>query len=368
MSFSINDHIYMARAIQLAERGLYTTDPNPCVGCVIVKDDVIVGEGAHLRAGEAHAEVNALAQAGERAEAATAYVSLEPCSHFGRTPPCSQALIKAGVTRVVSAMQDPNPQVAGNGIQQLLNAGIQAEVGLLEAEAKQLNLGYIQRMRSGRPYIRNKLAMSLDGRTALASGESKWITDAAARQDVQRWRARSSAIMTGIGTVLADDPRMTVRLEQDVVMPLRVVIDSNLSMPLDAQILKQEGETCILTCSDDEDTQQQLRDAGAHVQQLAAHNGSVDLHAAIDYLGERGINDVLLETGATLSGAMLQAGLIDELIIYIAPLLLGDTARGLYHLLGINEMSQRIELDIRDISAVGKDWRVRAIPVMKEQA
>lgn len=367
MSFSPLDYQYMSRAIQLASRGLNTTDPNPRVGCVIVNDGEVVGEGWHVRTGEGHAEVNALAQAGGRAEGATAYISLEPCSHTGRTPPCTDALLEANVARVVAAMQDPNPLVAGSGIQQLREAGLQVELGLLEAEAKALNPGYIKRMSMGRPLVRNKLAMSLDGRTAMADGESKWITGEAARLDVQRLRARSSAILTGVGTILADDPAMTVRLDETERQPLRVIIDTNLSTPVEARILKEPGQTLIVTCSDDQDIIEQLTAAGAQVKQLPSsrEGGSVDLNAVLDLLTEMHINEVLLETGATLSGAMLEAELIDELVIYMAPVLMGDAARGLYRLPHLQSMGDKIQLEITDTRIIGPDLRITAIPIYK---
>ncbi len=365
MSFSVPDHQYMARAIQLAARGLYTTDPNPRVGCVIVKNGQVIGEGWHVRAGEAHAEVHALQQAGEQAQGATVYVSLEPCCHHGKTPPCSDALIAAQVARVVVAMQDPNPRVAGNGMRQLQGAGIQVEVGLMEPQAKALNPGFIQRMQTRRPYVRNKLAMSLDGRTAMADGESKWITGEAAREDVQRLRARSSAIMTGVGTVLADNPALTVRLPNTERQPLRVIIDTNLSTPLDARLLKEPGDTVIMTVNPDQDLHMSLHEAGAEVVQIGNVGQAVDLHVVLEKLAERNINEILLETGATLSGAMLEAGLIDEIVIYMAPLLMGDIARGLYRLPQLQHMADRIELDIQDVRQVGRDLRITATPIYK---
>lgn len=365
MTFSIADHEFMSRAIQLAYKGLYTTDPNPRVGCVLVKDGRIIGEGWHVRAGEAHAEINALLQAGEHAQGATAYVSLEPCCHQGKTPPCTDALIAAQVERVVIAMQDPNPSVAGNGVQQLRNAGIQVEAGLLEAQARAVNPGFVQRMQTRRPYVRNKLAMSLDGRTAMADGESKWITSEAAREDVQRWRARSSAILTGVGTVLADDPAMTVRLPDTERQPLRVIIDTNLSTPPAAKILQQPGRTLIMTASEDESAQEQLLAAGAEIRQLPQQGNHIDLRAVLEELAELEINEVLLETGATLSGAMLEAGLIDELVIYQAPLLMGDTARPLFRLPHLARMQDRIELQLREVRAVGPDLRIIAVPIYK---
>jgi len=363
-----DDRAYMARALQLAARGMDTTRPNPRVGCVIVRDGEVVGEGWHQQAGGPHAEVHALYAAGEQARGATAYVTLEPCCHHGRTPPCSEALIEAGVARVVVAMEDPNPQVAGQGLAQLAAAGIATRSGLLQAQAEALNPGFISRMRRGRPWVRSKLAMSLDGRTAMASGESKWITGEAARTDVQRLRARSCAILTGAGTVLADDPSLTVRVEglPDELQPLRVVLDPYLSTPPTARMLGLPGRTLILTTSQEDAEMAALMkalvNAGADVVCLEGKGDALDLHAVMDYLAELQVNEVLLETGATLSGAMLSQGLIDEMIIYMAPHLMGDQARGLFHLPGLSEMSQRIQLDIMDIRAVGQDWRITAKP------
>lgn len=361
--FSAADHAYMARALQLAERGLYTTTPNPRVGCVIVKDGVVVGEGWHEIAGGPHAEVHALAQAGEQARGATAYVTLEPCSHHGRTPPCADALLAAGVGRVIAAMEDPNPLVAGSGLRRLHEAGIAVASGLLQTQAEAINPGFIRRMRDGRPYVRCKLAMSLDGRTAMASGESKWITGSEAREDVQRLRARSCAIVTGIGTVLADDPNLTVRFPLPgghQRQPLRVVLDPRLSMPEDARLLKQPGGVLVVTACDETAARQRLEQAGAAVVHLPHGLDRVDLEGTLRLLAERQVNEVLLETGATLSGAMLQAGLVDEMVIYMAPLLMGDAARGLFRLPGMERMEQRIELNITDLRAVGKDWRITA--------
>lgn len=355
------DYQFMVRALRLAERGLYTTDPNPRVGCVLVRDGEIVGEGWHERAGGPHAEIRALAQSGERARGATAYVTLEPCCHHGRTPPCSDALIRAGVARVVVAMADPNPRVAGQGLAQLAAAGIAVESGVLRTQAEALNPGFIMRMRRGRPFVRCKLAMSLDGRTAMASGESKWITAEAARHDVQHLRARSSAIMAGIGTVLADDPSLTVRLEGvDTRQPLRVVVDSRLRIPSKARLLDAPGRTLIATAS-----QEPLRDAALIRDNVSiivrpASQGGVDLPAVMAYLADQEINEVLVEAGPTLNGALLQAELIDELIIYMAPHLMGDAARGLFYLPELVSMDQRIGLEILDIRAVGRDWRITA--------
>jgi diaminohydroxyphosphoribosylaminopyrimidine deaminase/5-amino-6-(5-phosphoribosylamino)uracil reductase len=358
MSFSAADHTFMSRALHLAKKGIYTTAPNPNVGCVLVKEGEVVGEGWHEKAGEAHAEIHALKQAGKQAQGATAYVTLEPCCHQGKTPPCTDALIKAKVKRVVAAMIDPHLKVAGKGLEQLESAGIFVEKGLLEEQAKALNPGFIKRMQKRLPYVRCKLAMSLDGRTAMASGESKWITSAAAREDVQDLRARSNAILTGVGTVLADDPSMTVRLDGIDVQPLRVVVDTNLSMQANARMLKEQGKTVLMTCSADEHIAQALKDAGAEIHMMPYCNTSVDLKSVLQQLSDMHINEVLLETGATLSGAMLQAGLIDELIIYMAPVLMGNNARGLFALPGLESMQDKIELDIIDQRMVGQDMRI----------
>lgn len=366
----MNDHAWMAEALQLAQRGLYTTDPNPRVGCVLVRQGDVVGRGWHETAGEPHAEIHALREAGERARGATAYVTLEPCSHQGRTPPCADALIEAGIERVVAAMQDPNPLVSGQGLARLQAAGLQVEHGLLETAAEALNPGFISRMKRGRPWVRCKLAMSLDGRTAMSSGESEWISSEASRRDVQRLRARSSAIMTGIGTVLADDPSLNVRLGaaelagvEPVRQPLRVILDPGLACPSDARLLSLAGETLILTAAGEQAARRALEAAGASVETVETENGRDDrlqLPAVMRLLADHEINEVLLETGATLAGAMVQAGLVDELTVYIAPHLMGDSARALLRLPGLEQMRDRIELEITDIRAVGKDIRLTA--------
>lgn len=358
------DHQYMARALHLAERGLLTTDPNPRVGCVLVKADEVVGEGWHERAGGPHAEIHALQQAGARAAGATAYVTLEPCCHHGRTPPCTEALIAAGVTRVVAAMQDPNPQVAGKGLAVLRQAGIDTCSGVLGAASEQLNAGFVMRMRHGRPLVRCKLAMSIDGRTAMASGESQWITGTAARRDVHRLRARSSAIMTGVETVLADDPSLTARpgdaAEDAIRQPVRVVLDSQLRTPPEARLLGMPGNTLLLTAVTDAGKKARLQRTGVEIVTLPLQGQRLDLSAVLHYLGTVGMNEVHLEAGATLSGALLQAGLIDELVIYMAPHLMGDAARGLFALPGLASMAQRVQLSINDMRAVGDDWRISA--------
>jgi len=365
---------FMARAIQLAKRGIYTTHPNPRVGCVITRQDEIVGEGWHMRAGEPHAEVHALNAAGDKSDGATAYVTLEPCSHHGRTPPCADALIKAGVSRVVIAMQDPNPQVSGSGIARIKAAGIDVSVGVLQAEAEALNPGFIARLTRGRPFVRCKLAMSLDGRTAMASGESKWITSPAARQDVQRLRARCDAIMTGIGTVLSDDPQLDVRPEGieelHVVLagetqrpPMRVIVDSTLRTPMASRLLALPGKKLIATAVEHSEILDTLRQKHVNVCRFAGSDERVNLPLLMEYLAALEINELMVEAGPVLSGAMLQAGLIDELVIYMAPHLMGDQAKGLMTLPGLDQMSQRVTLKTKDIRAVGDDWRITLQPV-----
>jgi diaminohydroxyphosphoribosylaminopyrimidine deaminase / 5-amino-6-(5-phosphoribosylamino)uracil reductase len=359
---SVSDRAHMAHALRLAECGLHTTDPNPRVGCVIVRDGEVVGTGWHRRAGEPHAEIHALHEAGERARGATVYLTLEPCCHHGRTPPCSEALLRAGVARVVAAMEDPNPRVAGQGLAQLAASGAGVESGLLREQAEALNPGFLMRMRHGRPYVRCKLAMSLDGRTAMGSGESKWVTGEAARADVQRLRARSSAVLTGIGTVLADDPSLDVRLPGVERQPLRVIADPRLRTPETARMLQIAGRSVILTCAQDPEPAAALTRRGAEVVRLPACGERLDLHAAMRWLAGEEVNEVLLEAGATLAGAMLQAGLIDELVVYMAPHLMGDGAHGLLRLPGLERMEQRVALEILDIRAVGEDWRITARP------
>lgn len=370
---SMNDHACMAEAIRLAARGVYSTHPNPNVGCVVVRDGEVVGRGWHRRAGGPHAEVFALREAGDKARGADVYVSLEPCSHQGRTPPCADALVEAGVRRVVVAMQDPNPLVAGQGLARLHAAGIEVESGLLEPQARALNPGFIARMQRGRPWLRLKLAASLDGRTAMASGESKWISGDAARRDVQRLRARSSAIVTGIGTVLADDPSMNVRLTADqlngetpVRQPLRVVLDSRLRMSAQARMLTLPGETLLLTGVTDSSRWQDLQQAGAEVAAVELEQGRPQPDAVLRLLAQRDINEVLLECGPTLAGAFMRAGLVDELVLYMAPHLMGDSARGLFHLPGLERMQDRIALEWQDVRQVGDTLRITARPAATE--
>lgn len=357
----------MARAIQLARKGQYSTDPNPRVGCVLVKNENIIGEGFHIRAGEGHAEVNALADAkanGHDTQGATAYVTLEPCSHYGRTPPCSEGLIKAGIARVVCAMEDPNPQVAGKGFAMLREAGVQVDYGLQEAEAWDLNPGFFKRMQTGLPFVRLKLAMSVDGRTAMASGESQWITGSAARADVQKLRARSSAVVTGVDSIIHDDSSLTVRadelgLTEEVCrlatekQPLRVVLDSQGRIPKDAKILSLAGETLIATL---ESTQLPLDD---HQVLNLPDDGQkrIDLSALLSELAERQCNEVLVETGATLAGAFVEQGLVDEIVVYMAPCLMGSSARPLLNL-PLNKMAEKKELVMKDVRQFGNDLRL----------
>jgi diaminohydroxyphosphoribosylaminopyrimidine deaminase/5-amino-6-(5-phosphoribosylamino)uracil reductase len=359
MSFSAVDHGMMARALQLAERGLWTTSPNPRVGCVLVRDGEIVGEGWHEKAGEAHAEVHALRAAGERARGATAYVTLEPCAHHGRTPPCAEALIAAGVVRVVAAITDPNPLVAGKGMAMLAAAGIASETGLLENEARELNIGFVARMQRGRPWLRLKAAASLDGKTALNNGVSQWITGPDARRDGHRWRARACAILTGIGTVRDDDPSLTVRDVETSRQPLRVVVDSRLETPPGARIL-QGGPTLVVGAVADAGKMKILRSTGAEVEIFANPQGKVDLPALLAYLAQRGINEVHAEAGWKLNGSLLREGLVDELLLYLAPCLIGDNAAGLFNLPELLSLDDKCRLQLRDVRQIGQDIRVIA--------
>ena len=418
--FNAIDHAHMASALRLAERGLYSTQPNPRVGCVIAHGEEVVGNGFHQRAGEPHAEVFALREAAQRARGAAAYVTLEPCAHYGRTPPCADALIAAGVRRVVIASEDPFPQVNGRGIDKLRAAGITVETGLMREPARELNIGFFSRIERGRPFVRVKLAMSLDGRTALASGESKWITGEAARADVQRWRARSSAILSGSGTVLADNPRLTVRMTDDpssarpelpfdqlssntvaraggqcppygaamvgralpagssastqavvkrqlpdgeseqMTPPLRVVLDRQLCTPAGSHVLDGSTPTLVLhgamaSCADD-------RFARVERIAIATHGDVIDLRAVLGLLAGRSCNEVHVEAGPTLCGALFSAGLVDELLLYVAPVLLGDSARPLLKLPTLDEMAQRWQLRVIDQRQLGPDWRLRLRP------
>ena len=366
--FSDFDRQAMQRALELAARGLHSTDPNPRVGCVIARGERIVGEGWHERAGEAHAEVAALRAAGPQASGATVYLTLEPCSHQGRTAPCTLALTAARVARVVYATPDPNPKVNGRGAEALRAAGMTVESGLLEAEARELNAGFMKRMERGRPFVRVKLAMSLDGRTALASGESKWISGEAAREDVQAWRARSSAVLTGVGTVLADDPRLDVRLGATGAgerrQPLRVVLDGRLRTPPSARLFTGGGEVLILTALEslDEGRAAALSATGARVETLPAAGGRLELPAVLERLAELEANEVLVEAGATLAGEWLRLQLADEVLLYVAPKLLGSAARGLVELPALARLSDAISFTIIESQPVGADLRLRLRP------
>lgn len=374
MPLTDTDHTFMARALRLAERGLYTTMPNPRVGCVLVKDGEVIAEGWHYRAGEAHAEVHALQQAGDRARGATAYVTLEPCNHRGRTGPCSEALLAAEVARVVFGMEDPNPQVAGTGLERLRAAGVETDGPLLEDDARALNPGFLKRMERNLPYVRCKLAMSLDGRTAMASGQSRWVTGRKSREDVQRLRARSCAIVSGIDTVISDNAALTVRPDElnlvnaddaAVRQPLRVILDSRLRLPRSAELLRHPSPILLIHNGAAENADR-LTDWPAHVELLALPDAQsrIDLLAVLGELARRQCNEVLVEAGATLAGSFLRRGLLDELIIYMAPKLLGSSARPLFDL-PLNTMSAALPLKIRDMRAVGDDWRITAVPDME---
>lgn len=372
MSISTH-HQMMSRAITLAAKGLYTTHPNPRVGCVIVKNNEIIGEGYHHYAGQPHAEILALRNVGNtsnEAKNATAYVTLEPCSHTGRTPPCADALLEAGISRVIIAMQDPNPLVSGNGVKKLRDAGVEVLVGIMEQPAQNLNKGFIKRMQQGLPWVRVKMAMSVDGRTAMASGESQWITASDARRDVQKYRAKADAILTGLGTLLADDPSLNVRLNADdlgikgeVRQPVRVVLDEDLKISPQAKMLSLEGQTWIYTCTDQQEKKEYLEKQNVSVIQSPANkNNYLQLKTVLNDLAQREINEVHVEAGQTLTGALLAQGLVDELVIYMAPTLMGSDARGLFHLPLLQAMKDRIHLEIKDIRAIGQDWRIIATP------
>ena len=368
----------MTRALQLAEQGLYSTQPNPRVGCVIVKEGKIIGEGAHLKAGELHAEIFAIQQAGAQAKGATAYITLEPCSHTGRTPPCTHALLKAGIAKVITAMQDPNPLVAGRGLAHLQAHNIEVVSGLMQAQAEALNPGFISRMTRKQPFIRCKIAASLDGKTALNNGASQWITSEPARLDVQHWRARSCAILTGIGTVLADNPSMNVRTLSPLMgegwgegeyirQPLKVIVDSQLQTPIDAKILRSEnntgGNVLIAFANDTHNKSAQLLNAGAQLLCVPNKQNKVCLKTLLSHLAACEINEVLVEGGEGLNGALLAQNLIDELLIYYAPKLMGSTAKGMFALPAFTQMSQAVNLDIIDMRQIGVDIRLRAKPL-----
>ena len=357
--FSPDDHRFMARALELAERGLYTTTPNPRVGCVIVNAGQVVGEGWHEKAGLPHAEVNALAAAGSRSRGATVYVSLEPCVHQGRTGPCTEALSKAGVARVVVALQDPNPLVGGKGLEKLKQSGIETGVGLMEEESRELNIGFVSRMTRGRPWVRLKVAASLDGRTALNNGRSQWITGEAARRDGHHWRARACAILTGAGTVRDDDPRLTVREVETSRQPLRVVVDSKLETPPTAKLL-EGGGVLVAAAQEDKAKIAALRARGAEVLVMPNSAGKVELGELFRELARRGMNEVHVEAGSRLNGSLLQEGQVDEFLIYLAPSIIGDAARGMFHLPELTELAGRRQLKILDTRMIGPDIRVLA--------
>lgn len=364
--FSSLDFQMMSRAIELAKGGVYTTPPNPNVGCVIIRDGEIVGEGFHFRAGEPHAEVHALRMAGERAEGATAYVTLEPCSHYGRTPPCAEGLINAKVAKVICAMQDPNPQVAGRGIKMLRDAGIEVQVGLLEQDANALNPAFIKRMKTGMPYVQLKMAASLDGQTALSNGQSQWITSPQARQDVQKYRAQSGAILSTSKTVIDDNAALNVRwgdlpqsvqasyLEQDLRQPIRVILDRQQQLTPELKLFHADGGTLIVSEQGDMtpkiNNQQQIELRETLAELASLHN----------------INHVWVEAGATLASSLIRADLVDELILYLAPKIMGSDGRGLLGALGLEEMADVIELDIKDVRQIGNDIRIVASLLKKE--
>ena len=360
--WSAADHEFMARALRLAERGLFSATPNPRVGCVLVNDGRIVGEGWHRKAGEAHAEIHALQAAGALAHGASAYVTLEPCSHQGRTPPCADVLIQAGVTRIVAAMQDPNPQVAGQGLARLRAAGVSTECGLLEISARELNCGFIARMTRGLSWVRLKVAASLDGKTALDNGTSQWLTGPSARQDTHRWRARACAILSGSGTVRADDPQLSVRDVATARQPLKVIVDRHLSLSPEARLLSG-GAVLVATTSiggEQAPRAEALRRRGAEIIALPGAGGAVDLPALLRELAQRGVNELHVEAGAGLNGALLAAGLVDEVLIYLAPCLVGRAVHGLFNAPLLQSLSDAARLHIRDLRMVGADLRILA--------
>jgi diaminohydroxyphosphoribosylaminopyrimidine deaminase / 5-amino-6-(5-phosphoribosylamino)uracil reductase len=356
--FDDRDRECMRRALDLAAHGLFTTTPNPRVGCVVVRDGRVIGEGWHERAGEAHAETRALADAAARGEStrgATVFVNLEPCNHYGRTPPCTDGLLAAGVGRVVAAMRDPNP-LAARGGDRLAGAGIAVDYGLCEEDARELNAGWIRRITAGRPWLRVKIAASLDGKTALDNGSSQWITGPAARADGHRWRARSCAVLTGIGTVLQDDPQLTVREVETSRQPLKVIVDRHAELPPHARVL-DGGEVIVVSA----DAPQVAWPGNVHHVRLPGPDGRVDLGAMLGFLAERSVNELQVEAGAKLTGALLAAGLVDELLLYLAPCLIGDPARGMFALSSpLSQLAQRVQLQIRDVARLGEDWRMLA--------
>jgi len=366
VSYSAFDHVAMSRALALAERGLATTQPNPRVGCVVARDEVIVGEGWHERKGGPHAEVHALQDAGERARGATVYVTLEPCAHTGRTGPCADALVDARVARVVAACEDPYPEVAGRGFERLRAAGIAVEIGLMRESARELNRGFLMRIEHGRPWVRVKLASSLDGRTALLDGSSQWITGEPARADNMKWRARASALMTGIGTVLADDPQLTVRTgTQGFVPPLRVVLDSSLRIPPGARVLDDSAPSLVV-CAPEVVARHSGLDP-AKLMSCPHHATGLGLAVVLAELAQRGINELQVEAGPTLSGALLHAGLVDELLLYLNPSIIGDTGMALMQLPPLQALGDRARFRVIDTRIVGDDMRLLLRPREMEQ-
>ena len=361
------DQTWMSEALRLAEQGRTTTHPNPNVGCVIVNDGELVGSGWHRRAGEPHAEIHALNIAGNKAKGATAYITLAPCSHHGRTPPCTVALIDAGIKRVVASAEDPNPQVAGDAIKLLRQSGVEVELGLLRQQANELNRGFFKRMTTGRPWVSIKTAASIDGRTAMISGDSQWITGTAARHDVQCWRARASAILTGSGTVLADDPELNVRLDNTERQPLRVLLDTNLSVSQEAQFFRQPDQTLVYTQSDESDLHQAFSARGIEVVRFHSGQSTIDLNAVLEDLGQREINELWVEAGATLTGSFLSQRLVDEIVIYLAPKILGAAARGMFQIPGLENLGDAVRLKWSDIRQLGDDLRIVATPDYEPQ-
>lgn len=361
MTFSGFDHACMAQALELAAKGLYSAHPNPRVGCVIARDDQVVATGWHAFAGGPHAETVALQSAGAAARGASAYVTLEPCSHHGNTPPCVDALIAAGIKRVVIPLQDPNPRVDGAGRRRLEAAGVAVECGLMAAAAEELNAGFLMRMRGGRPWLRVKVALSLDGRTALRNGDSQWISGAASRADVQVWRARSSAILTGIGTVLADDPALTARVEEPPLRPLRVIVDTHWRTPPCSRIL-QHPSSALVAGGEDTAVPPALLATGVRCLPLPLLAGEVDLQALLHALADLEMNEVQVEAGARLCGALLQVGLVDEVLLYQAPVLLGEGGPGPFAIGVLASMQQRKQMEILHSCQLGDDLRLRLRP------
>ncbi len=368
MTFTTQDHLMMQKAILLAKQGIYTTAPNPNVGCVLVKNGKIIGEGAHLKAGEPHAEVHALRQAGKEAQGATAYVTLEPCSHYGRTPPCAEGLIKAGVKKVICAMVDPNPQVAGRGLAMLNEAGIETASGLLEADARALNPPFLTRMETGKPFVQLKMAASLDGKTALKNGVSQWITSKEARQDVQRYRAQSGAILSTAKTVIDDDASLNVRWsdlppsiqenyqQAAIRQPMRFILDRQHALTSDLKLFQASGEVVTISSQNIHP----IVTSENHIQ-CCVDDDQLNLKEVVNKISrDFNVNHIWVEAGATLAASMIKENLVDELIIYLAPKLMGADGRSIINLIGLETMSEAIDLDIKDIRMVGKDIRITA--------